>query len=909
MKSPKIKKILVKIANQSIKCMETVSSYANNEFKSRQINTTTYPIDNNTFVYPQPDINRAKIREKQIEALAKLIDEPIIAVVDCITEEGEKDTVFITRSGSPVVKGFKIADRNSPLGRLAALDAGDEGTFEFGGTDHDLLVDTTTRLAPQHTQEGWDAHNSELHTRKDGRFTIKSLREALLPHEQVDVVEDLDKPWEDEDEVNIELGIRRAVRDKFSLPERLFLDPIQDEIFRMPIDSQCYLYGPPGTGKTTTLIRRLGQKTNEQALAASNENFSLIRQVEIETRRPHEESWILFSPKELLRQYVKEAFAKEGVPASNDRIKTWEDYRHELARDTFKFLRTGADKGPFIEKSTENYLKLEIENDSKWYVEFRTYLDNSNSMEMKSNAELLSRSDSPDLTEIGGKLTNALSAIEPRRDFYIHALRIVKPFVQSIRTAIKFREDGIDGILTKTRNVLTRKHPDFPENLREEIERQLATVSIEFEDEEDIDAVLDDDDQALEFQATRRVTKKQALAHLKRAWKTLARTKTTRRQISTNSPDGLLLQWLGKARIPSEDDIAKLSILLMEQGRLRKFLNLERLTLYNIAIKYKNFRKEMAKEERWYKSTPKKPSHIHMRELDLLVLARLQIGNQILKSYRTPESPELPTAGLLRQNLNEHRAQVLVDEASDFSRVQLACMYEIAHPLLGSFFMCGDINQRLTSWGLKSNDAIEWIKPGIQRKKITVSYRQSRILVDLAAEIALIGGSQPTDIALPDRVNIDGVPPVWGKALKSSTQIAKWLTQRVREIEKRDKGLGSIAVLVNDEADVEQLASALTSHLEAINLKAVACKDGNVMGLDRDIRVFNIEHIKGLEFETVFFINIDQTIKNHPDLFPKYLYVGATRAATYLGITFSEKVSPQLSQLKSHFQENWSIGV
>jgi len=49
---------------------------------------------------------------------------------------------------------------------------------------------------------------------------------------------------------------------------------------------------------------------------------------------------------------------------------------------------------------------------------------------------------------------------------------------------------------------------------------------------------------------------------------------------------------------------------------------------------------------------------------------------------------------------------------------------------------------------------------------------------------------------------------------------------------------------------------------------------------------FNIRHIKGLEFEAVFFVDMDQTISKYPALFSKYLYVGATRAATYLGMTF-----------------------
>ncbi|HAZ8153761.1 TPA: ATP-binding domain-containing protein [Escherichia coli] len=51
------------------------------------------------------------------------------------------------------------------------------------------------------------------------------------------------------------------------------------------------------------------------------------------------------------------------------------------------------------------------------------------------------------------------------------------------------------------------------------------------------------------------------------------------------------------------------------------------------------------------------------------------------------------------------------------------------------------------------------------------------------------------------------------------------------------------------------------------------------------MRVFDIQHIKGMEFEAVFFVSIDQLATLHPALFGKYLYVGITRAATYLDVT------------------------
>ena len=71
------------------------------------------------------------------------------------------------------------------------------------------------------------------------------------------------------------------------------------------------------------------------------------------------------------------------------------------------------------------------------------------------------------------------------------------------------------------------------------------------------------------------------------------------------------------------------------------------------------------------------------------------------------------------------------------------------------------------------------------------------------------------------------------------------------------------------------------------------------------IRVFNVQHIKGLEFEAVFFIGIDRLAQNYPDLFGNYLYVGATRAATYLGVTCEQELPANMIELKDTFGQLW----
>ncbi|MFN7621885.1 MAG: ATP-binding domain-containing protein, partial [Acidobacteriota bacterium] len=81
--------------------------------------------------------------------------------------------------------------------------------------------------------------------------------------------------------------------------------------------------------------------------------------------------------------------------------------------------------------------------------------------------------------------------------------------------------------------------------------------------------------------------------------------------------------------------------------------------------------------------------------------------------------------------------------------------------------------------------------------------------------------------------------------------------------------------------------------------------NGMVVGHGNDVRVFDIKHIKGLEFESVFFIDIDKLAEMKPHIFDKYLYVGLTRAATYLGLTCSERLPSKIESLRCHFTVDW----
>ena len=127
------------------------------------------------------------------------------------------------------------------------------------------------------------------------------------------------------------------------------------------------------------------------------------------------------------------------------------------------------------------------------------------------------------------------------------------------------------------------------------------------------------------------------------------------------------------------------------------------------------------------------------------------------------------------------------------------------------------------------------------------------------------------------------------------------------EIEQivQDK-LPSIAILVNTEQQIEPLQKALNQKLASKNIEVDACLKGQILGSRNNVRIFSVDYIKGLEFEAAFFVSVDKLANIKPDIFDKFLYVGVSRAATFLGLTVVEdKLPTKISSLKTLFKDKW----
>lgn len=837
-----------------------------------------------------------QISQANRESYQVLVAEPAIARVVVADEEGEEKTYYICRT-TPVSGFPNLASYRAPVGRLASLAIGAEFTLP-NGTVVEVLE--RAQLRPNALADGWDSRDTVVEAEHFGPFTIESLRALLTEVAGEEVTEDILGQLLAEETVkaNIIDGVRRSVITKMGLRDQPILDQYQDEIFRLPLDKRLLILGPPGTGKTTTLIRRLGQKLDTAFLEEGEQR--LVETVASAQGIAHANSWLMFTPTELLKQYLKEAFAREGVPASDLRIRTWQDYRRELARNAFGVLRTASGGGTFVLKDgLASLSETALERPIQWFDDFDAWQRKAYVQELHDAATQLHEAKSPEVLNLGARLQDILSrAADGALAAMFGSLAVEIAKVQALVSSLK---EGSDGKIKAALNLQLNRNRAFLDELARVIDSLQQAQATDADDQDDPDADEEEDATAP------RTGRAAALNAYMQAVRAQARAAASKRAVSKASRNGRIIEWLGDRGL-TEADRAEVGASLLVQASARRFVNPVKRYLDGIPKRYRAFRRERQPANTWYRHEGFEARDIHPLELDIVLLAILRAASDLISRPNVQRDIDSPAWSSLQPILGHYRNQILVDEATDFSPIQLASMAALAHPRLRSFFACGDFNQRLTTWGARSAADLQWVFADFDIKEITVSYRQSKQLNDLArAMIRAVGGTEQ-DASLPAHMDSVGVAPALLEHVTNAEAIVGWLADRIREIERFVGQLPSTAIFVNTENDVAPVADALNAALAEHNIQVIACREGQAVGQESNVRVFDIQHIKGLEFEAVFFVGIDQLATLHPALFDKYLYVGTTRAATYLGVTCQGTLPSAIESLRTHFCQDWQQG-
>ena len=881
-----------RVARDALDQFDKVAAAAHNAIRNAPNLGTDALVVAQTFTGGAAVQRLGQISQENLESYQILAREPAIARVAVVDEDGQQRVYYICRT-TPITGVANLASYRAPVGRLASLPVGSEFSLPNGTV---VEVVERAQLRPSHLAEGWDSYDTVIDGESFGPLTIESLRSLLYKVVGEEVTEDLlDQLLAEESETaNVIEGVRRSVITKMGLRDQPILDQYQDEIFRLPLDKRLLILGPPGTGKTTTLIRRLGQKLDTAFL--EEDELRTVESVSGTTGVSHSNNWVMFTPTELLKQYLKEAFAREGVPAPDMRIRTWTDYRRELGRSTFGVLRTATGGGSFVLKETiETLVPDASDTPIAWFDDFDAWQKTSFIGDLRQAALGLSENPTANIAGVGKRLMDILERASSASLTSTFSSLVGE--VTGIQTLVTGLKEVTDKKIHGSLNLQLNRNKGFIDELAKFIDGLQQAPDIDSDDPDDLDA---DEEEA----AAPRTGRAAAVNAYMQAVRAQARTQEKKRSLGKGTRNGKIIEWLGDRGL-SESDRTEVGASLLIQAAARRFTNPVKRYLDAIPRRYRAFRRLRQEEGKWYRKDGYAPTDLHPLELDVILLSILRGANELLSRATIARYVDQPAWSALKPAFDLHKNQVVVDEATDFSPVQLACMAALANPKIRSFFACGDFNQRLTTWGSRSIEDVKWVFPEIDIKEITVSYRQSRRLNDLARAIIVAAGGTDSGVTLPAHVDNEGVSPTLLEHAQDQSQIVDWLAQRIREIEQFLGQLPSIAIFVESEAEVQPVADALNDALAAENAQVIACPKGQVMGQDNDVRVFDVQHIKGLEFEAVFFIGVDRLASIHPQLFDKYLYVGTTRAATYLGWTWDGALPDKISTLRPMFVANW----
>ncbi|MDE0450933.1 MAG: ATP-binding domain-containing protein, partial [Gammaproteobacteria bacterium] len=709
---------------------------------------------------------------------------------------------------------------------------------------------------------------------------------------------------------NLVQGIRRAILTQMGLRDQPILDQFQDSIFRLPLDTCLLLLGPPGTGKTTTLIRRLGQKLNDQFL--TEDEKELIRGVGDPNEAAHSSSWLMFTPTDLLHQYLKEAFSREGVPASDHHVRVWSGFRLELARNTLGLLRSPNNQSGFVMQDAATYLSDDTTDGlPDWFDDFDAWQRHAFASRIAGAIEELKLSADGRAADLAKRLSDSFPTVHASD--LTRVVQALQAASSEIRELMRGRQQSTRDLVRRALNLQLNRDATFLDKLAESLDELEASMrredaaleepigdDPEGEDQED-DEDESDDEGLVPGRGGRRATAERAY---RRALVADALARATGRELRKGTRNRRVVEWIGQRGL---DERAKVTV-----GRNQRLASALRPLLYPIRgyfsgmpARYRRYRSFRQSAGRWYSRNEIRARNIGGLEVDMLLLAVLRFARELLQLATVRRNLEDPFWRSLQPVYDQYRNQVLADEATDFSPVQLACMLAITQPVTQSFFACGDFNQRLTPWGTRNALQLDWVDQRIVTERVTFGYRQSKQLDEFAREVVRVAGDGDHDAVLPEDVDRDGVAPVLLEDAADIGVVCGWLAERIVEIERFVGQLPSTAVLVPSEGDVEPVALQLHEILSEQNINVIGCQEGGGIGQENDVRVFDAQHIKGLEFEAAFFVGVDELADRYPDLFDKFLYVGATRAATYLGLTSAGKLPSRIAELAALFSPDW----
>ena len=699
------------------------------------------------------------------------------------------------------------------------------------------------------------------------------------------------------------------IRKNAELRLQPILDPWQEEVKRSHIfdGSTVAINGGPGTGKTTSLIQRLKFLTDANALEDYCPDMAKGLKDKILDKSTN---WVFFSPSELLKLFLKNNMIGEGLSADDKRVMVWKDFKSKIVKE-YKLFNSETQnpflalRGDFVNENILPYKGTALQKICKDYDKFYLAIQNQKLEDLlKIDVDLFV------WKNIGASIKNYINRQE--KDYTKRGLiRLYFNLNETFESEIKEIEANQKIVIEKnTSKILINLPSDLMEELLLLLEiwkEEKNSVAEQEEIEEEEEEIAHDPEIEL-FNKIRGLIRKLALQLYDK------KIKLSKRD---NQLHAVLKQTCVIEDLEDFNKIGQYAFFIKYFAKPIKgvITNLFR----EIPLAYKKFRKEQysQRKNKWNYEVlehilikeAQRNKRIHPNEQAFLLNF---INNLIKDTFKVSKIK----AGKLKHPyfeayLNNSWPVIGVDEATDFHIVDLLALKSFSDHEISAVTYSGDIMQRLTTEGIRSWSELKLFDKKVEEKELIISYRQSPTLLTLAEKIYNKATNSNAEYAsFMDQDENEPKPLVFID--EDEYERIEWISKRVLEIYKAyGSSIPSIAIFLKNENQLDAFSRTLgdIDRLADVDIKVKACNNGQVLGDENTIRVFSIDYIKGLEFEAVFFHDIDQLYNaSDKDLILKNLYVGLSRASFYLGITAPENVE-QLSFLDAYFKKDgdWKI--
>jgi len=885
-----------------------------------------------------------------------------VARVHC-NYDGEPDSFWFTNDivnyyrYNEVKKFGHFVPKNSAVAiKMQTIDVGD--TFEYDQLNkikriqhHKVVVENRSDFQNQTIAIGGDSLLYQYRNIKDFLSVLQQNREDIVDIENKiselrQLVEDLKKQKDtahqrgqitksinelqkeyriltaqQEDLKNITIYIRKQGEMRYSL----IVDTIQTKIKSQNLfdGTTVIINGGPGTGKSTTMIHRLAYLTDTFAIDEDEDNktnnykLNRVQRKQLREAIKAQRDWMFFSPSQMLREYLAAAMTKEGLTNTYQKVWNWKDYCRMVMQAHYGLIGDDSSKAPF---------RICFLNDMLFYQGYDIIGELTNFYlrqlrEIKNQLPKLNTDGT--IYEWTSIAKNIGQKFEECDNYNIAKFVSLFNFLESVygkdcKNLLREKNDTITDLSKEICDIL-EQDADAKSSIKDfigltsDIEESEQEEIVEESEGNEIENNVDEKSSNMIMTWIKSFGSKpndeknpydeQLLNEIQKWVKAYCYSKVND-QIQLNDiqilVSDILIPLLGDK---FDGKIQKIGEMMIFEQYAQYTRGVKAIMLNGLPARYKKFRTHLSRSK--YEGCDlkllrditqrKQGKELHHQELSLL----LGFINTIVKQIKSSTQAQIKHPYIEAYD-EVSRPIIGIDEATDFSVCEIYAMQSLLTREFNSLTLCGDMMQRLTTYGIKSWDEIEGIVPNPHRVDLKTSYRQSKKLLDVARQIYTDTLTEtPTYKAFMKSTKVPA--PLVYIDDNEHTKI-EWISKRISEVYRAyGEQLPSIAIFVNDKGYIPKFIDNLkeAEFFKKNNINVLDGSKENSKTTDNHICVYPIDVVKGMEFDVVFFHNIDNSSAD-TEILKRYIYVGVSRAAFFLGITLSE----ENKEISKYFEKN-----